>query len=919
MNTIKRDVYVLRNTIKIPIEVTKGTDAISFEFTVRDYNLPATAAAVAYAYRMGMKKPNSTLCDVSGNVISFQPSANFFEVGNNELQIRVINEDKSLISFKEKVKCSDSMGFPEEEEEVDQSLIEQIIAQSGKESGERKAADALERSERIEADAKEKSERLKEVATERARIDQLTKMGEGSTTGDAELADIRVGNEGATYSNAGNAVRSQTKDVPAMMDNLQSPYVDISLLEQGSLNNTGTEITSSKVLRSVEFHWNKNGKITAPSGYKIAIANYAMQSDESGQMLQVYQSATDYGDSQTSSKADGDTEFRRLLIKRSDGADIDAEDLRGKITTNVPGLRAMDVIENMGKHIIGAPYTCYPMSELVCMFSTPEFNKKYPFGTFVAKTEYDAGTITTDGTSITLRYQLTNNITVDETNGLCAIIENNAGVSYEIGITDDNGGRFGSTLYSGTLEKGSNIIPLAGNTYACTYLYMLINGHSSISAAELNSIKFSLAKVDNMTYPNTISRKHVIGAPYTCYPMSGLTCMFSTPEFNKKYPFGTFVAKTEYDAGTITTDGTSITLRYQLTNNITVDETNGLCAIIENNAGVSYEIGITDDNGGRFGSTLYSGTLEKGSNIIPLAGNTYACTYLYMLINGHSSISAAELNGIKFSLAKVPNVSPMTPIKQEQLVAFIGDSLTAQGYYTKMKSHDFKYNVYAIGGQGINGILSRTNTIDLQITSPTIITNDAELIFANGAPINNQGDGNIGALMLNGNTFNIEYTADNKVIAKNVKSPITNSGETIKTSICDTDFALYVYWCGTNNMQGGNVDFFIQSFEQIIATHPNSLILGITWDTSNMGLELVKAIDEAATKKFGNRFLPLHDNIVKYGLSYNGLTPTSEDTEAINNNLIPPALRADQVHFNAYGQTYIAHLVQERMRTLGVK
>lgn len=761
MNTIKRDVYVLKNTIKIPIEVTKGTDAITFEFTVRDYNLPATAAAVAYAYRMGMKKPNSTLCDVSGNVISFQLSANFFEVGNNELQIRVINEDKSLISFKEKVKCSDSMGFPDEEEEADQSLIEQIIAQSGKESGERKAADAQERAERIEADAKEKSERLKEVATERARIDQLTKMGEGSTTGDAELADIRVGNEGATYSNAGNAVRSQTKDVPAMMDNLQSPYVDISLLEQGSLNNTGTEITSSKVLRSVEFHWNKNGKITAPSGYKIAIANYAMQSDESGQMLQVYQSATDYGDSQTSSKADGDTEFRRLLIKRSDGADINAEDLRGKITTNVPELRAMDVIENMGKHVVGAPYTCYPMSEL--------------------------------------------------------------------------------------------------------------------------------------------------------------TCMFSTPEFNKKYPFGTFVAKTEYDAGTITTDGTSITLRYQLTNNITVDETNGLCAIIENNAGVSYEIRITDDNGGRFGSTLYSGTLEKGSNIIPLAGNTYACTYLYMLINGHSSISAAELNGIKFSLAKVPNVSPMTPIKQEQLVAFIGDSLTAQGYYTKMKSHDFKYNVYAIGGQGINGILSRTNTIDLQITSPTIITNDAELIFANGAPINNQGDGNIGALMLNGNTFNIEYTADNKVIAKNVKSPITNSGETIKTSICDTDFALYVYWCGTNNMQGGNVDFFIQSFEQIIATHPNSLILGITWDTSNMGLELVKAIDEAATKKFGNRFLPLHDNIVKYGLSYNGLTPTSEDTEAINNNLIPPALRADQVHFNAYGQTYIAHLVQERMRTLGVK
>lgn len=352
MNTIKRDVYVLRNTIKIPIEVTKGTDAISFEFTVRDYNLPVTAGAVAYAYHRSMKKPNSLLCDISGNTISFQPGAGFFEVGMNELQIRAINEDKSLISFKEKVKCSDSMGFPDEEEEENQSLIEQIIAQSGKESGERKAADEKERSERIAADAKEKSERQKEIATERARINQLTKMGNGSTTGDAELQDIRVGSEGATYSNAGNAVRAQTKDVPVMMDNLQSPYVDISLLEQGSISSAvGSEIASSKVLRSVEFHWNKNGKITAPAGYKIAIANYAMQPEESGQMTKVYMSFENYSDSQTSSKADGDAESRRLLIKRSDGADINAEDLKGKIATNVPELRPMDVIESLKKEL----------------------------------------------------------------------------------------------------------------------------------------------------------------------------------------------------------------------------------------------------------------------------------------------------------------------------------------------------------------------------------------------------------------------------------------------------------------------------------------------------------------------------------------------------------------------------------------
>jgi len=176
MNTIKRDVYVLRNTIKIPIEVTKGTDMLGLEFAVRDYEVPATAAAVAYVYHKSMDKLKGTLCDVDNSVISFTPSGDFFAVGMNELQIRVINDGKSLISFKETIKCSDTMGFPDDEEEKQKTLVEQLLTKVGKEEGDRKTADDTEREERIAADAEEKKARAE--ADDAIRANRIVTLDE---------------------------------------------------------------------------------------------------------------------------------------------------------------------------------------------------------------------------------------------------------------------------------------------------------------------------------------------------------------------------------------------------------------------------------------------------------------------------------------------------------------------------------------------------------------------------------------------------------------------------------------------------------------------------------------------------------------------------------------------------------------------
>ena len=89
-----------------------------------------------------------------------------------------------------------------------------------------------------------------EQAVQDARMDTFTSLPEGSTSGNAELADIRVGADGTTYDTAGNAVRGQIGELKSDLGDLigtQETVISEKNRVSGTLHNFPVEIKKGDI------------------------------------------------------------------------------------------------------------------------------------------------------------------------------------------------------------------------------------------------------------------------------------------------------------------------------------------------------------------------------------------------------------------------------------------------------------------------------------------------------------------------------------------------------------------------------------------------------------------------------------------------------------------------------------------------
>jgi hypothetical protein len=100
MNVIKRNVFILTDKIKDPIEYLQGTNAIPIEFSFRDFDIPANSEVRVLVEKPSGHKRFEEVTTISGNVVTVYPDQQMMaEAGISGMQLEIVNRNEILATF----------------------------------------------------------------------------------------------------------------------------------------------------------------------------------------------------------------------------------------------------------------------------------------------------------------------------------------------------------------------------------------------------------------------------------------------------------------------------------------------------------------------------------------------------------------------------------------------------------------------------------------------------------------------------------------------------------------------------------------------------------------------------------------------------------------------------------------------------
>lgn len=180
------------------------------------------------------------------------PSEVMKKSGTLYIGIRGVNSEKNEVKTTSLVKLKISEGAPtgnSTEVEPTPGVYQQLLTAYGKTDN----SINKEISDRKSAIATEKAERQTEIAVERNRITNLATLPGGSTTGDAELIDARVGYDGFTYPSAGDSVRNQTGEINYILNNELNTinlFNEATISKNTVISSTGEVVSNTQYITS---------------------------------------------------------------------------------------------------------------------------------------------------------------------------------------------------------------------------------------------------------------------------------------------------------------------------------------------------------------------------------------------------------------------------------------------------------------------------------------------------------------------------------------------------------------------------------------------------------------------------------------------------------------------------------------------